>query len=571
VSVVGQSVNFTSSVIGFSTAGYFPTGTVTFTDNGSYLATVPLVNGQATYAAALSTVGTDAITALYSGDNNNQPSTSAAALNQVNQQWVQLQELIASDGAAGDQFGSSVAMNANLAFVGASCHPTSGPLSNPTCGTGAAYVFGQSGGTWTQQVELTAPDGAASDLFGYSVAISGNLAIVGANGHMVGSNAQQGAAYVYIQSGGTWTLQAELSAPDGSAGDEFGYSVAISGNTAVVGAPQHMVVVGTSIQQGSAYVFVQSGGTWSLQTELKANTASSLFGQSVALSGNTIVVGAPGSTQPGTAYVFVQNAGTWTQQVRLNASDVTVDGFGSSVAVDGGTIVVGAALVGAAYVFSQSGGMWTQQAELAPDPSAAQFGDSVAVSGSTAVVSGPGYLNIDYVPGGAYVFTPNGGTWYQQTQLTTFTQYFTGNAVAVIGGTALVGVPDSYVGSNYQGAAYLFAPPVVTFSGSPQQPLTTDGTGNFVAQVTITNTGNVTVGSIQLTSATLGSGSLLTTPAAITNLGAGQSAVVTLTFPPSSVPTGATTAALKVNGTYLVTSPSLNGNLALSFRSVNVP
>jgi hypothetical protein len=111
---------------------------------------------------------------------------------------------------------------------------------------------------------------------------------------------------------------------------------------------------------------------------------------------------------------------------------------------------------------------------------------------------------------------------------------------------------------------------VVTVSGSPQQPLTTDSSGNFVAQVTITNTGNVTVSSIQVTSATLGSGSLLSAPAAITNLAAGSSAVVTLTFPPSSVPVGTTSAPLKVGGTYTVSSPSLSGNWTLSFRSVTL-
>lgn len=93
--------------------------------------------------------------------------------------------------------------------------------------------------------------------------------------------------------------------------------------------------------------------------------------------------------------------------------------------------------------------------------------------------------------------------------------------------------------------------PVVTFSGSPQQPLTTDSSGNFIAQITITNTGNITVSSVQVTSATLGAGSLLSAPAAITNLAPGQSAVFTLTFPASSVPAGATTAPLKVSGTLL--------------------
>jgi hypothetical protein len=503
-------------------------------------------------------------------------------------QWTQLQELTASDGAAFDEFGTSVAMSGNLAVVGAPQH-----MVGSNAQQGAAYVFVQSGGTWALQAELIAPDGAGGDYFGSAVAISGNLAVVGAPQKMVGSSTQQGAAYVFVQSGGTWTLQAELIASDGASSDEFGTSVAISGNLAVVGAPQRMV--GTNTQQGGAYVFVQSGVTWSQQAELTAGGPNTRFGSSAAISGSTAVVGAPGNfalpitNYPGEAYVFVQSGGTWMEQARLSALDGAADdSFGASVAFDGSTAVVGApnhplsTQAGQAYTFTQSGGTWSQQAELFPPLvngalGYGVLGTSVAVSGSTAVVGGPGTGIPDSggsAPGTAYVFTQSAGTWSQQAQLIPNTAAGSGqfgSSAAISGNLAMVGGAVQQVGSNAaQGAAYVFAPAVVTITGSPQQPLTTDGNGNFVAQVTITNTGNVTISSLQVTSATLGSGSLSSSPAPVTNLAPGGSAAVTLTFPSNSVSPGVTSAPLKLSGTYSVTSPAINGNWALSFRGVTL-
>ncbi len=188
---------------------------------------------------------------------------------------------------------------------------------------------------WTQQPELTASDGAMLDEFGWSVAVSGGTAIVGAYGHTVGSNADQGAAYVFVQSGTTWTQQAELTASDGAAGDSFGYSVAVSGGTAVVGAPTHLI--GDNVDQGAAYVFVQSGTTWTQQQELTASDGAGgdEFGSSVAVSGGTAVVGAYAHTvgsnaDQGAAYVFVQSGTTWTQQQELTASDGAADDSSAS-------------------------------------------------------------------------------------------------------------------------------------------------------------------------------------------------------------------------------------------------
>jgi uncharacterized protein (DUF2345 family) len=241
-----------------------------------------------------------------------------------------------------------------------------------------------------QQAELMASDGDFHDEFGYAVAISGSTAVVGAPD----KRSAKGAAYVFVQSGSTWVQQAELAAADAARGDEFGLSVAISGSTVVVGAPyKHSY-------KGAAYVFVRSGSTWSQEAELAASDRArgDLFGIPVALSGDTAVVGAPYKhSRTGAAYVFVRSGSTWSQQAELTASDrARLDLFGTSVAISGPTAVVGAdakdSYKGAAYVFVRSGTTWSQQAELTASDGASSdlFGGSVAISGLTAVIGAPG-------------------------------------------------------------------------------------------------------------------------------------------------------------------------------------
>jgi len=210
--------------------------------------------------------------------------------------WMQQQELIASDGAANDSFGVSVSVSGDTAVIGASAKNS---------GRGAAYVFVLSGGLWSQQQELTASDGAAFDEFGVSVSVIGDTALIGA----ISKNAYQGAAYVFVLSGGVWTQQQELTASDGAAGDGFGSSVSMSGDLALIGAGGK--TVNSQVSQGAAYVFALSGTTWTQQQELTASDGGVFdqFGNSVSVSGNTVVIGAASKTinsQPnqGAAYVF---------------------------------------------------------------------------------------------------------------------------------------------------------------------------------------------------------------------------------------------------------------------------
>src|SRR6266540_2968214 len=252
--------------------------------------------------------------------------------------FTQHQKLEASDPAAFDGFGFSVAISGETVVVGALFDDGAAGLQQ-----GSAYVFARSGGVWTQQQKLLASDAAAGALFGISVAISGETVVVGAPGDDAG-----GSAYVFARNGGVWSQQQKLRASDAAVADSFGASVAISGETVVVGAIGDDGAAGRD--QGSAYVFARSGGVWTQQQKLEASDAAAndLFGLSVAISGGTVVVGAPfdagaaGNSQ-GSAYVFARSGGVWSQQQKLEASDAALgDQFGFSVAVSGGTVVVGA-------------------------------------------------------------------------------------------------------------------------------------------------------------------------------------------------------------------------------------
>jgi hypothetical protein len=277
------------------------------------------------------------------------------------------------------------------------------PLLASTGSASATTSRTTSSSITAQLAELRGSDTVAGDFFGGSVAISGNTAVVGADQHA----SLAGAAYVFRESGGVWKQVAELKGSDTVAGDMFGVSVAISGNTAVVGAD------GRASYTGSAYVFTESGGVWKQAAELKGSDTVKYdtFGYSVALSGSLVVVGAPqlGSNVEGRAYLFSETAGVWKQVAELRGSDtVASDFFGASVAVSGTTALVGAfghnANAGRAYMFAESKSAWEQVAEWKGSGIVAGdlFGSSVAASGPTALIGAPG-INASHA-GPVYVF-----------------------------------------------------------------------------------------------------------------------------------------------------------------------
>ncbi len=241
-----------------------------------------------------------------------------------------------------------------------------------------------------QQAFLKASDTAAGDIFGYAVAISGNTVVVGAP-YEDGNATDSGAVYVFTRTGTTWSFQARLKAPSPAVNNEFGYAVAISGDTLVVGAPYR------NSNTGIAYVFTRSDTAWTYRANLTGAAAGDQFGKAVAISGGTIVVGAPSkNSDAGAAYVFTGSDATWTQKAYLTISTGTTDYFGSAVAISDTTAVVGAygkdgssgADAGAVYVYFFNGTEWAQQAALLPsNPDAGDyFGYSVAISGNTVVV-----------------------------------------------------------------------------------------------------------------------------------------------------------------------------------------
>ena len=383
-------------------------------------------------------------------------------------------KLIASDGAASDRFGVSVAISGDTLVAGAY-----GDNVGNNTGQGSAYVFTKSGTDWVEQAHLTASDGAATDYFGSSVAISGDTVVAGAPFDDVGGNTDQGSTYVFIRSGTNWSQQAHLNVSDGAEHDNFGWSVAISGDTAVVGAPFHDV--GTNSAQGSAYVFTRTGTNWTQQAHLTASDGASYdaFGSSVSIDGDTAVVGAfwdeggVNSTEQGSAYVFTRSGTNWTEQAKLTASDgAATDYFGISVAISGDTAVVGAwkddvggnSDQGSAHVFIRVGTIWGAQAKLTASDGAAtdSFGVSVAINGDTAVVGAYmddiGANSTDQ--GSAYVFTRSGTNWMEQTKLTASdgaTEDDFGISAAIDGDTVVVGAFYDDVEANAnQGSAYVY-------------------------------------------------------------------------------------------------------------------
>jgi len=472
--------------------------------------------------------------------------------------WSQIENLLAealpsqqaylkaSNTETQDFFGAPVAVSGDTVVVGtpyedSNATGVNGDQNNNLApSSGAVYVFVRSGTTWSQQAYLKASNAQADDDFGTSVAISGDTVVVGAQGEdsaatgvdgdqgdNFSTGANSGAAYVFTRNGTTWSQQAYLKASNTGISDSFGRSVAVSGDTIVVGADgEDSAATGvdgsqgdnSAIDSGAAYVFTRNSGNWSQQAYLKASNtgAADRFGNSIALSGDTIVVGAcnedsnatgvdgdqndNSKTYSGAAYVFARRGGTWSQQAYLKASNTDAeDFFGWSVSVSGDLFVVGAYLEdsnatgvngdqgnnfatnsGAAYAFTLNGDTWSQQAYLKASNTDGgdSFGQSVAVSGNTVVVGAIGEEN---TAGAAYVFTRSGTTWSQQAYLkasNTETGDYFGISVAVSGDTVAVGAmreDSNAIGVNGDqndnsaadsGAAYVFtvSPTIVSIT-----------------------------------------------------------------------------------------------------------
>lgn len=325
-------------------------------------------------------------------------------------------KLTASDGKAGAQFGLAVSLDGDRLIVGA-------PRDDGAAGEkqGAAYIFRWTGSGWIEEARLTAADGAAGDTFGISVDLDGDTALVGAY-RDDSPGADSGSAYIFTRSGSAWMQDAKLTAADGGSGDEFGVAVDLDGDTVLVGAQGDNDL---GVDSGSAYIFTRSGLTWTQQAKITAadGTAFQAFGGAVALDGETALVGAQHknilSPSLGSAYFFTRSDTGWTQQTKLTAADgVAGDQFGVAVALDGDTALVGAWLSGAAYIFRRSGSAWEQQAELVGATGApiGSFGVAVALDGNTALVGASRSDDLGADSGSAFIFTRMGTAWTQQAR-----------------------------------------------------------------------------------------------------------------------------------------------------------
>ncbi|HYL37027.1 MAG TPA: hypothetical protein VEV17_14020 [Bryobacteraceae bacterium] len=393
-------------------------------------------------------VALSADTALFGSPSRGNSKGEAYAFSRSGVSFVQQSILTAAGGSAADGFGTSIAVSGDTVMVGA---PTKSLVQ------GAVYVFVRSGATWIQQSKLTPSDAANGDGFGASLATDGSTLLVGASGKN-----GQGVVYVFVQSGGAWTQQAELVAADPAKGDAFGNSVSLSANTAIVGA------VGRLAAQGVAYVFVRSGTTWTQQAKLTASDAATNdnFGSSVSISGDTALVGARAAASfHGAAYVFVRSGSTWTQQAKLVPDRAGPDNFGYSVSIDADTALVGAYLEagaqGAAYVFVRSGVAWTQQTKLAPSDAAGGdiFGTAVWLTGDTAVL---GATLKNSSRGVTYAFVRSGSTWTQQLELSAPDAENGDRFGSAVGWSAGTLVATAGTKASGLGEAYVFPLPIIT-------------------------------------------------------------------------------------------------------------
>jgi hypothetical protein len=340
--------------------------------------------------------------------------------------WGGEYRLVPDDGAPGDQFGISVAADGDTLLVGAYGDDDLG------LGAGAVYVFTRTGDTWVQSQKLFASNGADADNFGYAVALQGDTALIGAFGHLDVSG-YAGTVYEFRRSGDTWIEQQQLVPSDLAVGgaQEFGFSLALDGDSAVIGAFRG----GLNLNQqnaGAAYVFTRSGGVWSEEQKLVPSDGGDAdeFGRTVALSGDSIVVGSPADDDrgidSGSAYVFTRSDGIWSEEQKLQISvalAIAQNNLGTSVAIQSDTALIGARKgtplapeTGSAYVYTRNQGVWSQVQQISPSEAAARnFGSSLSLRGDTVLI-GATHDAADG-SGAAYIYNLTGDVWTEQQKL----------------------------------------------------------------------------------------------------------------------------------------------------------
>ncbi len=356
--------------------------------------------------------------------------------------WIPGQEFSGSSVESGDLFGQSLSVSGDVALVGAEGDDDNGSSS------GSVYVFRFDGVDWIEEQKLTSDDGQAGDNFGVTCSVRGEVMLVGAV-HDDDNGEDSGAAYVFRYDGTNWVQEQKLAASDGSAQDHFGSSVAIDGDVAIVGSRLSDQVATDS---GSAYVFRFDGETWLEEQILLPGTLfiEQFYGTAVAVRPNTIAVGAPGDRvtgfSAGAAYLYEFTGGSWIEQDKLIASEVeTGDAFGLALSLDMDRLIVGArgdddggANAGAAYLYQRQGNGWIENLKLtASDAARADlYGSSVSISGDRILIGASSDDTTVNFAGSAYTYFPGTAT----------------NGMFVrgdCGGDNVVGLPDAITGLNF--------------------------------------------------------------------------------------------------------------------------
>ncbi|KAJ5079178.1 hypothetical protein M0811_14562 [Anaeramoeba ignava] len=392
------------------------------------------------------------------------------------QLFVNETQLISNDGELNDNFGKSVSITQNYAVIGS---PNSQVGNNPE--QGKAYIFQKNGSNWVQYLTLTASDGNSGDNFGFSVQISQdeNYIIVGAYSANLWNTSNQGKAYIFQNNGTNWIEKQILTASDGNSNDNFGYSVGISQDVNYIIISSPYANVSNNTYQGKAYIFQNNGTNWIQQEILTASdgNAGSNFGYSLSISGNYTIIGAPyanvgANLSQGKSYIFQNNGTNWIEKQILTASDGSYsDYFGYSVGISqDDSIIIGAPGVvytnssnkGKAYLFEMNGSNWIQNQILIPnDSNFASFGVSSAIFGNLSIVGSYGYQKLSEGSNGkGYVFEKMDSVWTQQLSLFpsdgTNGDYF-GKSVNLYNSSFIVGASHANVNNNsLQGKSYVF-------------------------------------------------------------------------------------------------------------------
>ncbi len=396
------------------------------------------------------------------GDNNRNDAGSAYVFDFDGMNWSETVELTPADGAANNPFGWSVSLSGDRALVGSNNDDTT------ILQSGSAYVFDFDGTSWFETVTLTPAEGAALDLFGASVSLSGDRALVGAQGDD-DNGSSSGSVYVFDFDGTSWSETVKLTPADGSAEDFFGHSVSLSGDRALIGADFDD---DNGPNSGSAYVFDFDGTSWSETVKLTPadGMAGDQFGVSVSLSEDRALIGASRDddygTDSGSAYIFDLDGKSWSETTKLTPADGSASyRFGLSTSLSEDRALVGARngsndvnFLGSAYVFDLNGTSWSETVKLTPADGADQFGQSISLSGDRAVIGADGDDDNGPNSGSAYVFDFDGTSWSETVKLMPADGAeldLFGSSVSLSGDRVLVGAYDDDNGPS-SGSAYVF-------------------------------------------------------------------------------------------------------------------